>query len=296
VQPDCSVDGGTHDLVRELHDEAAGDSNVAVASVRPLGTTRFELWLMARDAARKLRVDGKTSVLEIGCGVGVLGLPLARRAPRYVGIDIAEKALAVFRERLAAAGLGEARVSLRSLDFVNAPNVTVESLGRFDRVIAYAVLHYVATESEGRTFVARALSALEPGGRALFGNLPLADLQDDLQSAASSPPGRVGRVAEAVTAAIGAARPNALGGVATRRARVANRLVKGALSWLRPVFSGAETAPRSLPAGTTLELSKDLLEQWLDHAAVAIRWEWLPPGPGTPLAGGRADLLVVRDG
>jgi SAM-dependent methyltransferase len=286
---------GAHDLVRKLHDEAADDSNVAVASVRPFGTTRFELWLMARDASRKLRVDRKSRVLEIGCGVGAVGLPIARRASTYVGIDIADRALDVFRERLAAAGLGDGRASLRSVDFAAAPNQTVESLGRFDRVIAYAVLHYIATEAEGRTFVARALAALEPGGRALLGNLPLVDLQDELESGTGPSRGHVGRLVAAFAAALRPARPNAVGVVATRRARVANLLFTRALVWLRPVISGAQMAPRSLPPGTTLELSKDLVEGWLGHAAVPTHWEWLAPGAGTPLAVGRADLLVIRD-
>jgi ubiquinone/menaquinone biosynthesis C-methylase UbiE len=46
--------------------------------------------------------------LEVGAGTGLLSLPLADAAPGYVGIDRSPAMLAVFRERLAAAGLDAA--------------------------------------------------------------------------------------------------------------------------------------------------------------------------------------------
>jgi hypothetical protein len=55
------------------------------------------------------------------------------------------------------------------------------------------------------------------------------------------------------------------------------------------------TAPRSLPPATTVELSKVLVERWLEQSSVPIHWRWRPPGVGTPLSHGRADLLVIRD-
>jgi 2-polyprenyl-3-methyl-5-hydroxy-6-metoxy-1,4-benzoquinol methylase len=249
---------------------------------------------MARDALRKLGVDRTLTVLEIGCGVGVVGLPLARSARRYVGIDIAETALSVFRSRLSGAGL-DARATLQSLDFVAATSTTVASLGQFDRVIAYAVLHYVANEKEGRMFMERALAALRPGGRVLLGNLPLAELQKEPESATGPSRGRVGRVAVAFVGALRPGRANAVGVVLTRRARLTTLLLTHSLLLLRPVIPGARAAPRSLPSGTTLDLSRNMIEKWLVHARIDVHWEWLAPGLATPLATGRADLLIMRD-
>jgi 2-polyprenyl-3-methyl-5-hydroxy-6-metoxy-1,4-benzoquinol methylase len=293
TSPSGGAESRGHEPVRDLHDEAARDPNLAVASVRPLGTTRFELWLMVRDVLRKLDVDENASVLEVGCGVGVLGLPLARRVRRYVGIDIAETALAVFGKRLASAGLDD-RASLRPLDFAAAPAATGESLGRFDRVLVYAVLHYVATEMEGQTFVAQAIAALEPGGKALFGNLPLADLAGDLEPQTARRQGSLRRAGTALRAALAQGTPNAVGIVQTRRARLVDLVFGRSRLLLRPVFSGARTAPSSLPSGSTVDLSKYLVEDWLEKAPIAVQYRWLPPGVATPLAHGRADLLVIR--
>jgi len=292
---DGQADGPAHDLVRDLHDDAARDPNLAVASVRPLGTTAFEIRLIGRDALRKLDVDRNTSVLEVGCGVGALGLPVARRASRYVGIDIAETALAVFARRLAEAGLGERRASLRALDFVAAPAETIESLGQFDRVLAYAVLHYVGSESEGQAFVVRAIAALKPGGKALFGNLPLFELAAEAQPHAALPAGSLRRIAAIVRGTLDRGTPNAVGVVQSRRARLANLGFGRARLWLRPVVKGARTAPTSLPSGATLQLSSQVIERWLDEAPIPVRYRWLPPGAATPLATGRADLLVTRE-
>ena len=45
------------------------------------------------------------TLLEVGVGTGVPSLPLVRRPLRYIGFDRAPAMLAVFREKLAAAGL-----------------------------------------------------------------------------------------------------------------------------------------------------------------------------------------------
>src|SRR3954452_10343629 len=110
----------SHDLVRTMHDDAARDPNPGVASVRPRGTTRLELRLLVRDVLRKLDVGAESSVLEIGCGVGVIGVPIARKVRRYVGVDLAEVALGVLATQLADAGLDH-RAELHTVDFVAAP-------------------------------------------------------------------------------------------------------------------------------------------------------------------------------
>jgi len=289
------MDSRAHAHVRDVHDQAARDPNLAVASVRPLGTTSFELRLIGKDVLRKLDVDRDSSVLEIGCGVGVVGLPLARRARRYLGIDIAETALGVFEKRLAVARLDDGRASVRVLDFVAAPAAAVEWLGQFDRVLAYAVLHYVGTETEGAAFVARAIAALKPGGKALFGNLPLSELASELRPPAALPTGSLRRSVTVLRDALGHGRPNAVGVVQTRRARLADLIFGRARVWLQRFFSGARTAPASLPSGSTMELSRQVVEEWLAKASIAVDYRWLSPGAATPLAHGRADLLVIRD-
>jgi SAM-dependent methyltransferase len=58
------------------------------------------------DAVATLATAGDERLwLEVGAGTGLLSLPLVDAAPGYVGIDRSPAMLAVFRERLDAAGL-----------------------------------------------------------------------------------------------------------------------------------------------------------------------------------------------
>lgn len=148
--------------VRDIHDAVAGSDDPVVASTRPAATTDAEMRRMIADVLAKLRPEG-TTVLEIGCGTGVLAVPIAGRAARYAGVDISPRAADVLRRRLPAATIRCADITQDDLG----------DMGTFDRVLVYATLHYVRTEDEGARFVRNALARLAPGGVALFGNLPL---------------------------------------------------------------------------------------------------------------------------
>ncbi len=50
--------------------------------------------------------------------------------------------------------------------------LTGKSEARFDKILCYSVLHYLADEIEVFAFVARALRLLAPGGSLLLGDLP----------------------------------------------------------------------------------------------------------------------------
>lgn len=156
--------------VRALHNGVARQDDVT-ASVRPPRTTRGDLVRMVRDIERKLLMEGRPAVCELGVGTGILALPLARQSSRFIGIDFAEEAVEVLRERIAAAHLDTAQAVV--MDVIEASEADWEALGQFDRVLVYAALHYVETLDQADLFVSRALSLVAPGGRALLGNLPV---------------------------------------------------------------------------------------------------------------------------
>src|SRR3954447_22023790 len=94
-------------LIRDIHNTAASSENAAEASIRPPSTTALELRIMTRDVIRKLRPERGSAVLEIGCGTGIIAVPLAHRVRRFVGVDFADEALKVLGERFAEAGLAD---------------------------------------------------------------------------------------------------------------------------------------------------------------------------------------------
>lgn len=232
--------------VRILHDSVARSNDPVVASTRPASTTSTEMRRMVEDVIAKLEPDGMT-VIDIGCGTGVLGVPIARRAARYAGVDLSPEAVGVLSKLLPASDIRCADVTRDDLSY----------LGTFDRVLVYAVLHYVASEAEGERFVRRALELLAPGGHALIGNIPLpsGDLPHSVRQRAA--------------------------GLAWRaRRRVQHR--------------PRRTVAGGIPAGYCLPLTRELIDSWLQRIPT-LRWRWVAPRVGVPLQRGRADLLIDKD-
>jgi SAM-dependent methyltransferase len=272
--------------VRDIHDEVADSDNPVEASVRPPGTTHREMEAMRCDVLNKLRLAPHMDVVEIGCGIGLLGVPVAKRARRYVGLDFAPRAVRVANERLRDAGVGE-RARALCMDVLQVEDDDLRGLGRFDRVLMYAVLHYARSEQEAVLFLRRAVDLLAPGGRALIGNVPLGDLQADWPASARSPRGLLARMF-----AVGrwVATPGTAPVPLTRRWK-ARRVVETALKTHSSVNL---FAPARLPANYTIALTTASVERWLGTTGVELTYHWELPAPGVPLAPSRADLIVIR--
>lgn len=100
---------------------------------RTLGRRDLPFWL-------RLTTEAAGPVLELGCGTGRLSVAVARRAPRFVGIDRSPTMLARIRTRMRRARLGSrallVRGDVRALPFqpsarfalVMAPYGLVQSL------------------------------------------------------------------------------------------------------------------------------------------------------------------------
>jgi 2-polyprenyl-3-methyl-5-hydroxy-6-metoxy-1,4-benzoquinol methylase len=240
------------DEARVLHNSVANEDDVT-ASTRPPATKLGDLDRMVRDVLAKLAVDDSTEVCEIGCGTGVLAIPIAKRAKSFVGIDFADAAVAVLERKLTEGGLS-AEAKCVVMDFVGAAPGDLTNLGTFDRVLVYGTLHFMESEAEVRLFFDRAVGLLRPGGIALFGNLPLVD------HVSIERPARWKAKALAV-----------------RCWRKLGRLVRREHD-VAPVVRGLEP------------LRGALLEKWAADAGATFRWEL--PAVGTPLFWNRLDLLV----
>jgi SAM-dependent methyltransferase len=275
-------------LVRDIHDVVATSEDPAEASVRPPETTRRELRAMRRDVLRKLRLRSGMSVVEIGCGVGLLGVPVAERAARYLGLDFAPQAVRVANERLRAAGVGD-RARALCVDVLSIGDHDLDRLGCFDRVLVYGAFHYVRSEQEASRFLRRTVDLMAPGGRALVGNIPLADLGIDWTSSKRPPLGLIERLIAAGSwvATPGAAPVPLTPGWKARR--TVETMIKARSR--RPVKA---FAPARLPDNYTLTLTTASVERWLAALDGDLEHRWRLPAPGVPLAPGRADLILLR--
>lgn len=280
-------DAASDNLVREIHDLVATSEDPSQASARPPGTTSRELRAMRRDVLGKLRLSKGMSVAEVGCGICLLGVPVAKRAERYVGLDFAPRAVQVANERLQRSGVGDHARAL-CVDVLNITDEDLEQLGRFDRVLMYAVLHYARSEQEAVRLLRRTVDLLAPGGRALVGNIPLEDLAIGWTVEEY---GRRGPLARLIVAGGWAATPGPVVPLTFRwkARRTLETIVKAGSRRSVVAF-----APARLPASYTLSLTTEAVERWLDLLGGDVTHRWELSAPGVPLAPGRADLVILR--
>ncbi|MGD0641432.1 MAG: bifunctional 2-polyprenyl-6-hydroxyphenol methylase/3-demethylubiquinol 3-O-methyltransferase UbiG [Roseiarcus sp.] len=136
------------------------DPNGPMAPLHQLNPARLE-WLRDTIAAHFRHTGGGDepplaglSLLDIGCGAGLLSEPLSRLGASVVGLDPAPASIAVARTHAEATG---ATASYR----VGTVEDLAKEHARFDVVLAMEVVEHVA---DVPAFVAAAASLIKPGG------------------------------------------------------------------------------------------------------------------------------------
>jgi 2-polyprenyl-3-methyl-5-hydroxy-6-metoxy-1,4-benzoquinol methylase len=121
-----------------------------------------------------------TSVLDFGCGVGRLTLPLARRAAKVVACDVAPTMLLHARKNAEGAGI-------HNVTFVESGELAGFPRDSFDFVCSLLVFQHIPP-TIGYGFIRTLLSLLAPGGIAA------------LHTTFERPGGRIRRLARAMRA------------------------------------------------------------------------------------------------
>ena len=100
------------------------------------------------------------SILDVGCFDGIIGIPLLAACPgiKYVGIDIYQKSVDKFRERIAERGYQD-RAQVFRMDSVDGLS---KNLGPFDVAMWFEVIEHVPDPAAE---MRRILAHLRPGGQ-----------------------------------------------------------------------------------------------------------------------------------
>ncbi len=113
------------------------------------------------------------SVLEIGCGTGMLLFRIAPHCTHYTGVDISTTGLDYIRDHLSGAGLDESRVSLR-----HAPAHNPGPLDDVDTVILNSVIQYFPDAAYLETVLQNLIESMSPDGRIFVGDVRAHHLLD----------------------------------------------------------------------------------------------------------------------
>ncbi len=103
-----------------------------------------------------IHLTREASAVEIGCGVGRLLIPLARRIERVHGVDISPVMIETSRAYTASAPSVTTRVTDGTL--AGVPDASV------DLVFSFIVFQHIPAEGPIRTYVSEAARVLKPGG------------------------------------------------------------------------------------------------------------------------------------
>lgn len=103
-----------------------------------------------------VELDSEASVLEIGCGVGRLLLPLAKRAALVHGVDISP--VMIEKARSYTAGLSNIQVACTDGTLSAVRDASL------DLVFSFIVFQHIPVRAAIETYIAEAARTLRPGG------------------------------------------------------------------------------------------------------------------------------------
>jgi 2-polyprenyl-6-hydroxyphenyl methylase/3-demethylubiquinone-9 3-methyltransferase len=106
------------------------------------------------------------SILDIGCGGGLLAEPLARLGAEVTGIDAAERNIAIARRHAESVGVGVKYLPCTAEDL--AANLGQNVGSKFDAVLAMEIVEHVADLD---TFFKAAAAMLKPDGKMFVATL-----------------------------------------------------------------------------------------------------------------------------
>jgi len=164
----------------------------------PIARAEMREW--QEQTLQRLRSLAPRRVLEIGCGSGLLLLPLAPDCERYVGLDLSAAALQRLAQNVARRDLNHVRLVQGSAD-----DLTAVADERYDTVIVNSVAQYFPDRDYLDGVLRQAVDLLQPDGRLFIGDVRNLLLAADFHRGVQAARGAAGaQLDEAVRRALAA--------------------------------------------------------------------------------------------
>ncbi|MDD5618376.1 MAG: class I SAM-dependent methyltransferase [Candidatus Omnitrophica bacterium] len=135
--------------------------NFTIAASRYLQQEKEEKYIVW-DIINKLNITTHDDCLDIGCGTGNILIPLSSFTNTITGIDHF-KCLKRLKERID---------KNQNIRLIPGNFLDLNISRKFDKIIIYSVIQYLANKKEVLKFVNKAMHLLKPKGKLLVGDLP----------------------------------------------------------------------------------------------------------------------------
>ena len=135
-------------------------------------TQQFAEQFILGDVIEKLSLDAQDIVLDIGCGGGVITLPLSCICKHVYGIDN-DSAVSRLCENYIPSN-----ITLISGNWFEMDIVSKIQGKEINKVVIYSVLHCLQNMDDVYSFIDKALSVLPENGKVLLGDIPNRDKKE----------------------------------------------------------------------------------------------------------------------
>lgn len=122
--------------------------------------------IIIKDICSKIPLSRYDVVLDVGCGTGLLTIPLAQKCKYVYALDAGKKILETLEENCKKRGLS-------NVAFCEGLTTDLPFEDKFfDRVIMYAVIHYLENEKQIEKCIRELIRVCKAGGYILVAEIP----------------------------------------------------------------------------------------------------------------------------
>ncbi|OGD63353.1 hypothetical protein A2160_02615 [Candidatus Beckwithbacteria bacterium RBG_13_42_9] len=132
--------------------------------------------LIVKDICSKVSLKKGDLVLDVGCGTGLLTIPLTQKCKSVYALDAGEKVLVKAKENAR-------KNKVINISFYHGWATDLPFADHFfDQVIMYGVLHYLESQRQVKKCIRELIRVCKPSGYIFIGDIPETTARKDFES------------------------------------------------------------------------------------------------------------------
>ena len=119
-----------------------------------------------KEIISKMNLNKKDELLEIGCGLGNLIIPLSKKVKKATGIDHPTIIQKIVQRKMS-----------RKINLISGNFLKLKIKKKFDKILIYGVVHCLKNKKELNNFLSKSLKLIKKNGIILVGDIPNIDMK-----------------------------------------------------------------------------------------------------------------------